>query len=180
MNIVLNYDMYEIDYAKFYLPVLMIDVRPYEIQCDMHNSIMFFVEHPRTSIDLLSGFFEFYYEASPSAHTHGQVISKTLVTYHLTLATGNDHVIYEYTPCILFTRGMNLEEILIYMPKQEMVFLRELRYRFWPRAENICSLCCEPRSDIINLHKNEYHHECCIRCIMRWGFTCPFCRIPIE
>ncbi|NBN99393.1 MAG: hypothetical protein EBV19_09190, partial [Flavobacteriia bacterium] len=62
IHVILNYELFYVDYAKFHLPVFLIDVRPYRMQCSMHNTIMFFIEDPRINIELIAGFFEFFYE----------------------------------------------------------------------------------------------------------------------
>jgi len=181
VHVVLNYELYYIDYSKYHLPIFMIDVRPYNIVCESKNTIMFFIENPRTNIELVSGFFEFYFSTTPNTNTHGQVVSKSLITFRTSIRTIDsfDQGCYEYTPCILFTKGLCLEEMLIYLPPQELSFLKELRF-FCKGFENgSCHLCCFDKKNIVNLHDNRFDHKCCMDCILKWGDTCPFCRASI-
>jgi hypothetical protein len=74
----LNHDKFKVNYSKFYNPLLLIDVKKYQMKCNLTNSFLFFIENPRTNIELVSGFFEFYFKTIPQDHTLGQVISKSL------------------------------------------------------------------------------------------------------
>lgn len=169
----LNSNNYTVNYSKFYNPLILIDVKKYDMKCNLTNSFMFFIENPRTNIELVSGFFEFYFKTSPNDYTLGQVISKTLITYSDSIM--NNH---EFMPCILFTTGLYLQEILIYLPFQNFTFHRELKIKFLLKVNDKCSICLEDK-ECINVHQNQYHHAICSECIMKIDNTCPVCRLPI-
>jgi hypothetical protein len=169
----LNSDKFKVNYSKFYNPLLLIDVKKYQMKCNLKNSFLFFIENPRTNIELVSGFFEFYFKSAPQDFTLGQVISKTLITY--SDSSKNNH---EFMPCILFTTGFYLQEILIYLPFQNFSFHRELKYRFLEKKEYKCAICLEDKM-CVNVHSNDYNHCICTECILRIDSVCPICRLSI-
>ena len=169
----LNSDKFKVTYSKFYNPLLLIDVKKYQMKCNLTNSFLFFIENPRSNIELVSGFFEFYFKNAPQEFALGQVISKTLVTY--SDSTPNNH---EFMPCILFTTGLYLQEILIYLPFQSFPFHRELRYYFIDKMDYQCVVCLENKK-CINVHQNTYNHCVCPECILKIDSLCPVCRIAI-
>lgn len=169
----LNHEKYKVNYSKFYNPLLLIDVKKYQMKCSLTNSFLFFIENPRTNIELVSGFFEFYFKNNPQDFTLGQVISKTLITYSDTSKSN-----HEFLPCILFTTGLYLQEILIYLPFQNFSFHRELKYYFTEKIEYQCSICLEEKR-CINLHQNNYHHCVCTECVLKIDNQCPVCRLSI-
>jgi hypothetical protein len=169
----LNHDKFKVNYSKFYNPLLLIDVKKYQMKCNLTNSFLFFIENPRSNIELVSGFFEFYFKTTPQDYTLGQVISKTLITYSDT--SQNNH---EFMPCILFTMGLYLQEILIYLPFQNFSFHRELKYHFISKIDFQCSVCLEDKK-CINVHQNQYNHCVCNECILKIENTCPVCRLSI-
>ncbi|NDE13756.1 hypothetical protein EBZ80_02385 [bacterium] len=171
----LNSDKYRVEFQKFYNPILLVDVKKYQMKCEMNNSFLFFIENPRINIDLVSGFFEFYFRIRPQDFTLGQVMSKTLITYN-TSRKNNPH---EFMPCVLFTSGMYLQEILVYLPYQTFAFHRELVYHFVPRIDNQCSVCLEEKQ-CINVHDNVFNHCVCPTCLLRIEPKCPVCRLAIH
>lgn len=169
----LNSDKYKVSFSKFYNPLLLIDVKKYQMKCNLTNSFLFFIESPRTNIELVSGFFEFYFKNTPQEYALGQVISKTLITFS---ESGKNNL--EFMPCILFTTGLYLQEILIYLPFQSFTFHRELHYYFIDKVEYQCSICLESKK-CINLHQNSFNHCVCTECILKIESTCPICRLSI-
>lgn len=169
----LNKDNFKIECDKYYNPLLLIDVKPYQMKCTLTNSFWFFIENPRHNIDLVSGFFEFYFKNSPDDYTLGQVISKSMVLYN------KDRINYhDFMPCILFTNGFFLQEILIYLPFHTFTFFRELKYTFLPIEYCECGVCFE-ETQCINVHDNQYHHCFCLQCILQLHQVCPICRLSI-
>jgi hypothetical protein len=169
----LNQDKFKVTYGRFYNPLLLIDVKKYQMKCNLTNSFLFFIENPRTNIELVSGFFEFYFKTTPQDYTLGQVVSKTLITYSDSCPHN-----YEFMPCILFTMGLYLQEILIYLPFQNFSFHRELKYHFVKKIEYKCSVCLETKN-CINVHENQYLHCVCTECILKIESVCPVCRLAI-
>jgi hypothetical protein len=169
----LNKDKYVVSFSKFYNPLLLIDVKKYNMKCNLTNSFLFFIENPRSNIELVSGFFEFYFKSIPQDFTLGQVISKTLITYSDTLYKS-----HEFMPCILFTTGLYLQEILIYLPFQNFPFHRQLKVHFIDKIFDKCSICLENKN-CINVHQNKYNHFICSDCILYIDNTCPICRLSI-
>jgi hypothetical protein len=101
------------------------------------------------------------------------VISKTLISYSDT--SQNNH---EFMPCIIFTTGLYIQEILIYLPFQNFTFHRELKYHFVPKMDYQCSVCLDEKL-CINVHDNQYNHCVCSECILKIEDTCPVCRLTI-
>ena len=167
----LNNDIYRVEFTKVYHPLFLIDLRPLNIHCKMNNFLLFFMENPRVNIDLLSGFFEFYYKTPPMEDSIGQVLSKTLVTYR----SGDEPIVGEMTPCVIFTRGLQIVELLVYVPTSEFVFLRELRYHFMEKITDVCAICLEENKGVIDVHQNGYHHYVCVLCLLKVN-KCPLCR----
>lgn len=169
----LNKDKFRVHYSKFFNPLLLIDVKKYQMKCNMTNSFLFFIENPRSNIELVSGFFEFYFKNVPQDFTLGQVISKTLISYS---DTNLNH--HEFMPCIIFTTGLYIQEILIYLPFQSFTFHRELKYHFVEKMDFKCSVCLEDKP-CINVHGNQYNHCVCTDCILKIEDVCPVCRLTI-
>lgn len=177
MQAMVNYRMFCIDFAKFYHPLYLIDLRKMDLLCELENTFMFFIENPRVNIELVSGFFEFYYRSLPREESLGQVLSKAMITYRQ--EDDSYPAITEMTPCLIFTKGMRILEILIYMPTQELLYIREMRYYFLPKIEGECVICLEVKKDLINVHKDQYHHDVCVPCLVKID-RCPVCRMDIA
>jgi hypothetical protein len=176
INMMINYRMYEVNYDKVYFPLYLIDLRVLDIRCEISNTFLFFIENPRVNIELVSGFFEFYYNTIPGDETLGQVLSKALITYRL----GDEaNAVTEMTPCVIFTKGLKILELLIYMPTNDLVYIRELQYSFLPKLEAECVICMEDRKDVINIHQNNYEHYVCMSCVLQIK-KCPICREAIK
>jgi len=169
----LNNEKYKVPYEKFYNPLLLIDVKRFQLKCNLTNSLLFFIENPRHNIELVSGFFEFYFKSIPDEYTLGQVISKTMILY----SKESSH--YEFMPCILFTSGFFLQEILIYLPLQNFPFHRQLKYYFFQTNKDQCIICLEDNIDCYNVHQDKYKHNICKNCILKIDSICPICRLPI-
>lgn len=169
----LNQIKYQIPFVKYYNPLLLIDVRSFNMKCQLTNTFMFFIENPRTNIDLVSGFFEFYFKSNPEDFTLGQVVSKALILYS---STSKD---CEFMPCILFTSGFLLQEILIYLPSQTFSFHRELYYFFFPQTPFSCMVCLEQKL-CYNVHNDSFEHMVCRDCLLCINSQCPLCRKTIR
>lgn len=171
----INYRMFHVDFTKYYHPLYLIDLRFMDMFCELNNTFMFFMENPRINIDLVSGFFEFCFRTTPPDESLGQVLSKAMITYRQDDA--QEQCITEMTPCIIFTRGLKILELLIYMPLQEFRYLKELQYFFYPKTEAGCVICYE-RGNVINIHRDEFEHCVCMECLVRIN-QCPLCRMPL-
>jgi len=173
MDIILmiNFDFYCIPLPTYYLPILVVECEPFNIRLVMLNHIIMFMNHPRTNIDSLSACFEFYFMENPSTSQElsGQVISRCMVNYTTR--------VYDYIPCILYTRGFLLTQILIYLPIRKTIFLRELLFSTYPVLTGSCTTCMEDGIKIINVHRDRnYVHGLCKECLLRVGQRCPVCR----
>jgi hypothetical protein len=166
--------MYEVNFDKIYFPLYLVDLRVLDIRCEISNTFLFFIENPRVNIELVSGFFEFYYNSIPGDETLGQVLSKALITYRL----GEDAVT-EMSPCVIFTKGLKILELLIYMPTNDLVYIRELQYYFFPKVEAECVICMDDRKDVMDIHQNNFEHYVCMSCVLRIK-KCPVCREDIR
>jgi hypothetical protein len=128
------------------------------------------------NIELVSGFFEFYYTTIPSEDTLGQVLSKALITYKL--EDEHSPAVTDMTPCIIFTKGLKILELLIYMPTNELSYVKELLYYFVPKLQAECVICLDDKTNIINLHNDVYKHYVCVSCVLKIT-RCPICRKDI-
>jgi hypothetical protein len=87
------------------------------------------------------------------------------------------HRVYDYIPCIMYTRGFFLTQILIYLPMRKTIFLRELLFLTYPIIRGACIACLEDEIDIINVHRDQdYVHGLCKGCLLKVGPRCPVCR----
>lgn len=182
--VMLNETVFTIDFGRFYTPLLLIDVKDYHIKCDINNKFLFFIENPRVNIQLISGFFDFYFKSKPEDYMMGQVVSKILISYR-TLdsvweASDNIRNVVDFMPCVLFTKGLYLQEMLIYMPFQKPNYLKELKYYFLPKETGQCVICMDDKTDLINLHQNDFKHVVCSECILKIENECPVCRQKTE
>lgn len=181
----INHEMYFISFSKYYLPLMLIDLKEYNIECKMNNICMFFFENPRTNIELMSAYFEFFFQEPPDHEISGQILCKTMISYRTDLISEDtvsvDHLLgsFEFLPCVLFTKGMYLKELLLYLPEQKLKYMRELKYYFTKRTEGMCQICCEEDSLLVNIHGNisNLKHEMCEDCLWKLSSSqCPFCR----
>lgn len=182
--VMLNDKVFTIEFGRYYTPSLLIDVKSYNIQCELNNKFLFFIENPRVNIQLISGFFEFYFLTKPEEYMMGQVVSKILISYR-TLdsvweATDSLQNVVDFMPCVLFTKGLVLQEILIYMPFHKPLYLKELKYYFAPKEAGQCVICLEDNHPVINLHQDEFQHCVCQPCILKIEDRCPVCRQDIK
>jgi len=177
MSIVINLNdtFYQISFTKFYNSSLLINIEDYHILCLVKNKCMILIENPRTNIQYVHSYFEFFFEYIPESYTLGQIKSNILIIYNL----GSNS--FEYSSCILFTKGFLIKEILIYLPTREISYLRELKYFFYPHYLDICNICLEENKKVINVHNDKYHHTFCLSCLLQLYYrVCPLCRKPIE
>jgi len=179
LYVMLNYVMHEIECPKYYLPVILIDLRPFHMICEKTNAFTLLLHEPRTNIDLLSSVFRFYFEEDSLADRfHGQVRSNYSIIHNIEKPwesrNENQH------PCILFLEGTNLVEIMLYVPYQNRRYLVEIQYYFHPKRRGSCSLCFEEDAILINLHQNHYYHEVCTDCVFQIHNLCPLCRGPLH
>ena len=174
--VMLNYVMHEIMCPQYYLPIILINLRPLNMVCETVNSLTMLIKEPRINIDLISSVFRFYFPTPPEDTTyHGQVRSQYVIVYHLDepWESTDEH------PCILFFEGMTLVEILVYIPFQNQRFLKQIQYYFHPKRKGSCLVCLEDDVVLVNLHQNQYHHEVCSNCIFKVD-QCPLCRHPVP
>lgn len=172
--LMLNYEMFEIPCEKYYLPIVLLDLREYKLVCQEINSMMLFMRNPRTNIDLLTGVFQFFFEKKDVEESFmGQVQSNLSILYNMDKTKKKEQL-----PFILFTQGFQLIELLIYFPSfKKQSLLRDIVFCSYPRREGECPICMENRT-VINLHNDNYHHEVCRPCLLRIS-QCPICRIPL-
>lgn len=180
----LNENMYTIEFNRFHTPMLLIDVKKLNICCDLTNKFLFFIENPRMNIQVISGFFDFYFKEKPDDYMLGQVVSKILICYRTLHSVWEPSEYLEgmidFLPCVLFTKGLQLQEILIYMPFQKPTFLRELKLQFMSKVKGNCVICFEESQKMINLHQDQFMHCVCMTCMMKLDNQCPICRQPIS
>jgi len=182
--VMLNDRVFTIDFSRFYTPLLLIDVKSHNIVCDMNNKFLFFIENPRANIQLISGFFDFYFKSEPEDYMLGQVVSKVLISYRTldSVWEVNENIrnVVDFMPCVLFTKGLVLQEMLIYMPFQKPTYIKELKYYFVPKVSGQCVICLDDKETLINLHQDDFMHCVCSECILKLETDCPVCRQKID
>jgi hypothetical protein len=179
----LNDKVYTIEFFRFHTPLLLIDVKKMNILCELTNKFLLFIENPRVNIQVISGFFDFYFKEKPDEFMMGQVVSKILISYRCIESLSQVRDFFQRTndffPCVLFLRGLQLQEILIYLPFHKPTFLRELRLHFIPKTSGACIICFEEGNQIVNLHQDQFMHIVCMTCLLKLDTQCPVCRQPV-
>lgn len=173
----INFKLYKIRFSKYWHSQYLIDLRSENIECKLNNVCMLFIENPRLNIELISGFFEFYFKTYPSEQTLGQVLTKVVITYKS--GDRDNKADTETMPCIIFTKGFQMLEILIYTPSIDITFLKELRISFLPKIDDHCTICLEKKDNIINLHQDHFKHYVCKDCLIKID-KCPICRLALQ
>lgn len=172
LYVMLNYVMHRVECPRYYLPLILIDLREHGLMCDRINSLTLLMKNPRPNIDLISCVFDFYFPASPAIGTEcGEVHARHRIIYNIDRPMESE----EHRLCVLFLEGRMLREILLYMPHPPGHYLRQLMYHHFPRRDGACIVCCEEETVLINLHGNEFEHEVCETCLLRVN-QCPICR----
>ena len=171
----LNYQWLCIENVKCFTPVVLVNCRPFHLQCKRTNAITILIKDPTTNIDLVVSVFYFFFESWPQPDTLGQVISRCSIIYSM-----ENPMFHETLSCILFLKEDMLEEILLYLPPRPTTFLRELVYSMKEATENLCPVCLEETS-VRPVHEPPLGHLFCLSCILQFKTTmCPLCRRTIS
>lgn len=172
--VTINSQFYRVRCLQYYLPIILLDMRPFHILCEVNNSIEIDAENPRTHIDRLHAVFQFFFHEWPPQSHLGQVVSRFSLIYNQANPQN-----FDYSACILFLSNTRLDEILLYTPSQEnfIAVMKELQIKFLPRKEGFCVICLEEKLPVVNVHQDTFEHEICTYCLMMWKKTiCPLCR----
>jgi len=133
-------------------------------------------------MDIISSTFQFYFEDWPENEQDlGQVMSTCNIVYNI-----NSPSFSTDTGCVLFLRGVFLEEIFVYIPNPLESVIRELHYFFKEKSIGRCTICFEDSTQLRNVHDNEetssvpVSHQFCLTCITKLSSKqCPMCRMTI-
>lgn len=154
-------------FRKIYQPRFEVDISDMNLICGMSNKLQFICMYPRINILKIISFTEFFFHERPTADYHGKVTTRCHVYFN------KDD--YETYACEIYLKGFLITKIEIDMPKNNRLFLRELKYRKRRKYQETCCICFDEREDIINVHENHYHHFVCADCILNID-KCPICR----
>lgn len=166
----LNYEMFEIPCHKYYLPIVLLDVREHKLVCQEVNSLLILMRNPRPNIDLVSEKIQFYFETENGDSSLGQVESNITFFYNIDNPKQKTK-----EKCMFFFEGFHLTEILFYFPYiPHQRFLMDIRFFNHEKRDGKCRICFE-ETTLVNLHNNMFRHEVCKNCLYRIS-QCPFCR----
>jgi len=178
MNVLLslNDKWYNVFVSQFYRPLILLDFKSLRVHCEKNNALTLWLPSPRTNIDLITSCINFYFEEWPETNTLGQVLASCTILYD-----SSNSAVSETTACILFLRGVLLEELLIYVPDRLSLVLRELKYKMHGRtSRGPCIICFEDDRLLYQVHDTIPLHEFCLQCIMKLqDQSCPLCRLPL-
>lgn len=157
--------------VPFYKDVVNISTN---IDCTQEkNKILIYCNDPRINIDSLLYCSDFIFNNEIIEDSYGQIISKMLLNYNYTSMKYK----FDFVDINILTKGKLITNIIIFMPKNNKIFLRELLYLSYKRKEETCYICYEEKNNIIELHHN---HKFCLDCILKLKQKkCPICRDTI-
>jgi len=171
VDILFNSIFDRIDYKSYYKSEITINVN---YPCLIHyNSFLFFCQNPRTNIDSIIAFVEFYFPKEPEEESLGEISSNAFVNYYFLSMNRNN---FHFCPIRLKTRGKNIVQVRLTLPQSGKLYLRELVYSFYEKSTNECPICYENKNNIITIH---FSHFFCFDCLMKIGPLCPICRQKI-
>ena len=160
-------------YYKNYKDIFKIDLRDLNLIAEDNNILNFVCFYPRTNIKKITSYTNFFFRSEPEVDCAGQISSKCFIHY------GDSEDDYTIIDCDIYTVGYQLISLYIYLPKNNRSFLNELIYKFYPKITDECCICYETKTNIINIHQNEYKHFVCISCLVKIK-NCPICREDLQ
>ena len=171
VDIILNHTFDRIEYKSFYKSEIILNV---EYPCSInYNSLLLYCSNPRTNIDSIIAFVEFYFPTKPDEQSVGEITAKAFINYYIFSINQNN---FHFCPIKLKTKGQNITEICLTLPQSEKLYLRELVYSLYPKTTDECPICYENKPNIITIH---YSHAFCFDCLMKIPPSCPVCREKI-
>ena len=157
-------------HKKPYENVFKLDISCLNIECKIHNKFQMIAFNPRSNIHKISMDVEFFFNEEPRSNQYGMINTSS----HIYYSRENT----EKIKCTLFFKGFYLTSIYIYMPTYNRLFIKELKFRHYPRFVENCCICLENNNKIINVHQNQYNHNVCFDCLLKID-KCPICRLII-
>ena len=154
-------------YRKIYKPRFEVDISDINLKCQMSNKLQFICMYPRINILKIISFTEFFFHEVPTENYNGKVSTRCNIYF------SKDY--YETYPCDIYVKGFLITRIDIDMPKNNELFLRELKFQNRKKHRAKCCICFDERNDIINVHEDQYNHFVCALCILNID-KCPICR----
>lgn len=187
MNVLLslNDQWFHVHVTHFFRPLLLLDFKSLRMHCQKtDNHLTVWLPNPRVNIDLIMCTIRFFFDDWPAESTLGQVVASCSILYNC------DHGVRDTTACILFLRGLLLQELLIYVPHRLEAVLRELKFKTGgAHATGRCLICCEEDRSLYRVHAPpsdgetdaaaaaRSRHMFCLSCIVRFPENvCPLCR----
>ena len=168
IDILCNTTFQRIDYKKFYKSEIMLEVN---YPClTTYNSFLLFCQNPRTNIDSIIAFIEFYFPKKPEDDSVGEITSNAFINYYILSIYKNN---FHFCPIKLKTKGQNIVQINLTLPQSEKIYLRELLYSFSTKFTAECPICYETKSNMITIH---FSHSFCLDCLLKISPFCPICR----
>ena len=171
IDILCNTNFDRIDYRSFYKSEIKLQV---DYPCfTNYNSFLLFCQNPRTNIDSIIAFVEFYFPKKPDEESIGEITSNAFINYYLFSVYPNN---FHFCPIKLKTKGQTIIEISLTLPQSEKIYVRELVYSFYPKNTGECPICYEKKSNMITIH---FSHLFCLDCLMKIPPSSPICREKI-
>lgn len=171
LDIIFNKTFDRIEYKSFYKSEILLNVN---YKCAInYNSLLLYCPNPRTNIDSVIAFVEFYFPTKPDNQSIGEISAKAFINYYIFSMNQNN---FHFCPLKLKTTGQNITQICLTLPQSEKIYLRELVYSLYPKTTDECPICYEKKSNIITIH---YSHAFCFDCLMKIPPSCPVCREKI-
>lgn len=168
IDILCNAIFDRIDYRSFYKSEIILEV---SYPCMLnYNSFLLFCQSPRTNIDSIIAFVEFYFPRKPEEDSVGEIASSAFINYYIFSMNRNN---FHFCPIKLKTKGQNIVQIALTLPQSEKIYLRELVYSFHKKYTDECPICYETKSNMITIH---FSHSFCFDCLMKIPPFCPICR----
>ena len=145
-----------------------------DISCNkVKNKIILFGTDLRSNIDCIVYCSEFNFNEVIDENTEGQIASQMIVNYNVYSVNG----FFEYHPITILTTGIKISGIIITLPTNNKLFLRELMYLQTPREKLECPVCYETKENVVCVHDQ---HMFCLDCILKFKQSiCPLCRQTI-
>lgn len=171
VDIMFNNNFDRIEYKTFYKSEMVLNV---DYQCSTsYNSLLVYCSNPRTNIDSIIAFVEFYFPTKPEEQSLGEISANALINYYIFSINKNN---FHFCPVKLKTTGQRITQICLTLPQSEKLYLRELVYSLYPKREGECPICYETKSNMVTIHSS---HAFCFDCLMKISTSCPICREKI-
>lgn len=171
LEILVNSNYYFFQNVRFYQDTVTINC---SLECNDENnknSIVLWAVDPRTNISNVMYISNLSFDPSISndENCFGLLETELFLCYH------RSNIVQ--TPMEVTTAGKKILQFVIYFPKEDRTFLREIKLYSKPRFKKFCFICYEEKDNNVYV---DTHHHFCMDCILKLNCNlCPICRKPI-